>query len=162
MGFDLNPPPMTKTLISAALAIAALSLTLWFKYDDWFVYRSARLSLSSLMKDPSSAQFRNERFIDYDWYCGEINAKNGMGAYTGYKRFISGRLSKVIYLEGTGMIGKESTDEFILVLAKKVDYLESFNAKKGLAPEIALLSESEQYEQARVAVFEDHWKKICN
>lgn len=36
------------------------------------------------LKDPNSAQFQNVK-----GYCGEVNAKNSYGGYTGYKRFIS-------------------------------------------------------------------------
>jgi hypothetical protein len=40
--------------------------------------------------DPSSVMFRNITFSDYlgkNW-CGEINAKNRMGGYTGWQEFI--------------------------------------------------------------------------
>jgi len=155
---------MRKIIIAVPLTVAALcvAITVCVKYDDWFVYRSARRPLAYLMKDPSSTIFRNERFVDYDWYCGEVDAKNEMGAYTGFKRFISGRLSNVIYLEGTGMLGKESTDELLLVMDKKIAYLESFKTIREHSPGARMISETEQYAQARRQVFEDHWKALCN
>lgn len=41
-------------------------------------------SVKSSLKDPDSAQFQNVK-----GYCGEVNAKNSYGGYTGFKRFIS-------------------------------------------------------------------------
>lgn len=39
--------------------------------------------------DPDSVVFRNEKIKKSGFLCGEFNAKNGLGAYTGYKRFIT-------------------------------------------------------------------------
>lgn len=44
-----------------------------------------RLAAAQL-RDPSAAQFRNVR-RNQVFVCGEINGKNGFGAYTGFKRF---------------------------------------------------------------------------
>ncbi len=40
------------------------------------------------LRDPDSAKFRNVSGdkIDGQW-CGEVNAKNGMGGYAGWQRF---------------------------------------------------------------------------
>jgi hypothetical protein len=40
------------------------------------------------LKDPESAKFRNIVVVR-DSVCGEINAKNSMGGYVGYKRFFA-------------------------------------------------------------------------
>ncbi|ATC26499.1 hypothetical protein [Caulobacter vibrioides] len=40
------------------------------------------------LRDPSSAQFRDVRARG-DVVCGEVNGKNGFGAYVGFRRFIS-------------------------------------------------------------------------
>lgn len=50
-------------------------------------------SLTNGLKDPDSAKFRNVRMKTYDGLhivCGEVNAKNSYGGYTGYKRFAAG------------------------------------------------------------------------
>lgn|GEM_PF-3273393 len=39
------------------------------------------------LTDPSSAQFRNERSKKDGWVCGEVNSKNTMGGYVGFKRY---------------------------------------------------------------------------
>lgn len=46
------------------------------------------------MKDPSSVQFQN-----IDGYCGEVNAKNGYGGYTGFKPFYISNETPVFYDE---------------------------------------------------------------
>ena len=48
----------------------------------------AMASASHDLMDPSSAQFRNVKVIKGDYVCGEINAKNSYGAYTGYRWFM--------------------------------------------------------------------------
>lgn len=45
---------------------------------------SAEIAVSSVLKDPYSAVYRNQR-----GFCGEVNSKNSFGAYTGYVRYIA-------------------------------------------------------------------------
>lgn len=144
----------------AVLLAGAAALT-WSKYDEWFVLPKARLVVSGHMKDPASAQFRNDWLVNFDWHCGEINSKNSMGGYVGYTRFISGRLSKVLYLEESGMAGQESTEEFLRVMDKVNANLEALVPLKKQDPSLRIPSESEQFARARTQVFEDHWKEIC-
>lgn len=47
--------------------------------------RMAREGIMPKLHDPDAAKFRNQRGA-----CGEVNAKNLFGAYTGYKRFMYG------------------------------------------------------------------------
>lgn len=44
--------------------------------------------LKSILKDGDSAKFRNDFASVFLAYCGEVNAKNAFGAYTGFQRFI--------------------------------------------------------------------------
>lgn len=46
--------------------------------------RIAREFVENRLKDPKSAEFRNQK-----GFCGEVNSKNGFGAYTGFKKFIA-------------------------------------------------------------------------
>lgn len=50
------------------------------------------------MKDPSSAQFQNQRGV-----CGEVNSKNGFGAYTGFRRYIATSPEMVIIEHESGL-----------------------------------------------------------
>ncbi|WP_023628574.1 hypothetical protein [Pseudomonas soli] len=56
----------------------------------------AREAVSEQLTDPSSAQFRNERSKKDGWVCGEVNSKNAMGGYVGFKRYT------VIWKDGGG------------------------------------------------------------
>lgn len=75
------------------------------------------------MKDPSSAQFRNLK-IRLASLCGEINAKNSFGAYTGFKRF-KGNTGAVIHEtkieEGAALPQSERAKKFWTDQAKEFD-----------------------------------------
>lgn len=45
--------------------------------------RISREQVKKYLKDPDSAKFRNQH-----GFCGEVNAKNSFGGYTGFKRFV--------------------------------------------------------------------------
>lgn len=55
--------------------------------------RLAKEFLIPHLKDPESAQFRNQKGL-----CGEVNAKNSFGGYAGFKRFIAGG-ENLVFLE---------------------------------------------------------------
>ncbi len=42
-------------------------------------------------RDPSSLQWRDLRMVEHggsDYLCGEVNGKNGFGAYVGFRKFV--------------------------------------------------------------------------
>jgi len=55
--------------------------------------------IKARMKDPESARFRNV-FVSHSLggplVCGEVNAKNSFGGYTGFQRFVSGGDQQVV------------------------------------------------------------------
>ena len=62
-------------------------------------------SVKIRLKDPASAKFREVVSVPYKLKnktvyatCGEVNAKNSFGGYTGYKLFVGG--GKVVAVEG--------------------------------------------------------------
>lgn len=55
------------------------------------INRLSREFVVANLKDPDSAEFRNQ-----NGFCGEVNAKNGLGGYTGFKRFIATDKSLVV------------------------------------------------------------------
>ncbi|MYN42698.1 hypothetical protein GTP55_25470 [Duganella sp. FT109W] len=150
---------------AAATALIAVvgGFAIYVKYDDWFVLPKARQLVADKLNDPLSAQFRNDRLIDYNWHCGEVNGKNAMGGYVGFRRFISGRINKEVYLERTGMVGEETTAEVLLLADKVIDRMKAQNAMKAKDPDFKYPNESDadRYDRARGEVFEDHWKAIC-
>jgi len=67
--------------------------------------RLAREKIMDRIKDPDSAQFRNQR-----GGCGEVNAKNSFGAYTGFKRFmVSG--GDMAFIDGDPALADGAFDE---------------------------------------------------
>ena len=52
---------------------------------------SIQVAISEGLKDPDSAKFRNQQ-----GFCGEVNAKNSFGAYTGFKRFIAADRNMIV------------------------------------------------------------------
>lgn len=75
--------------------VAGLALA-WPKYQEWSEYQAAEKLVADTLKDPSSAQFRNLKKDKLTGsICGEVNAKNSYGAYTGFKVFqiTKGKLS---------------------------------------------------------------------
>lgn len=59
---------------------------------------TARSAVKQQLNDPSSAEFRNEK-VYHDVrglvVCGEVNAKNRFGGYTGYKPYVVDALNSV-------------------------------------------------------------------
>lgn len=69
--------------------------------QDWVI--KGKNAMKQKLRDPDSAKFRNVFFSrgpdDLPLTCGEVDAKNVYGAYTGYERFISGGRSDLTWLE---------------------------------------------------------------
>lgn len=48
----------------------------------------AQVAVKGLLKDPSSAEFSEEYVTSGATVCGNVNAKNSLGAYSGNERYI--------------------------------------------------------------------------
>lgn len=53
---------------------------------NWMGTIRAKKLVADQLRDPSSAQFRNV-FRHDGTVCGQVNGKNGFGAYVGFRRF---------------------------------------------------------------------------
>ncbi|WP_368655386.1 hypothetical protein ABRY94_11690 [Castellaniella ginsengisoli] len=77
--------------VIAGIGLVALLVGAAVLYRDHLA-QEYRASVLAKLADPGSAQFRNETFIS-PWglangtLCGEVNAKNELGGYVGYKPF---------------------------------------------------------------------------
>lgn len=60
------------------------------------VQRVVRGFVSKHLKDPDSAEFRNQSGM-----CGEVNSKNSFGGYAGFRRFMAANENLVVF-EGDG------------------------------------------------------------
>ena len=52
------------------------------------VIAEAKRMIGEKTTDPEAVRFRNVRIGRDGWICGEFNAKNAFGGYTGYRRFV--------------------------------------------------------------------------
>lgn len=62
------------------------------RYRKVALKTDAKTAVERLLKDPGSAKFRSVLIVKNDGVevvCGEVNSKNGFGAYTGYQYFLS-------------------------------------------------------------------------
>lgn len=65
---------------------------------------AVKRELAARMKDPATVQWQSvtSRLVDSVYYvCGEFNAKNSYGAYTGFERF-AGRAGDVLTQRAVG------------------------------------------------------------
>ena len=59
----------------------------------------ARSAMESTLNDPFSARFRRVSTGRNGALCGQVNAKNRMGAYTGFQTFITFSSSNAVYFQ---------------------------------------------------------------
>ncbi len=70
-----------------AIFFAALALTMGSCGESAKI-KTAKEAVTNLLKDPESAQWKNIRDGQGGSVCGEVNAKNSLGGYTGFKKFL--------------------------------------------------------------------------
>lgn len=79
--------------IMTGLAAVGILVAAVFAYRAYLINQLQDLVAAEL-SDPASAQFRNIRLFS-DWtpsgsaMCGEVNAKNQMGGYVGFRNFVA-------------------------------------------------------------------------
>lgn len=86
---------------------AALSACQWIPGAEQHTAQRGKGAAADLMRDPSSAQFRNIKVRPVNdpkvpvnvAVCGEINGKNAHGAYAGFARFIADPIKPEAYLD---------------------------------------------------------------
>lgn len=80
------------------------------KPNDAGYHIAAKQNVAAKLKDPQSAQFQNlivSSKSGASIVCGEVNAKNGFGGYTGFKRFVSAGPGMATQIEGGEMPAAE-------------------------------------------------------
>ena len=81
-------------LIAIAMTLAGCSMAAVKEAED---------AVARQLRDPESAQFRDVKYFQR-YVCGEVNAKNGMGGYVGFTRFIYDQENKTAKIDpGDGM-----------------------------------------------------------
>jgi hypothetical protein len=114
------------------------------------------------MKDPDSAQFRDEVLgkIIGPVYCGQVNARNGYGGYAGFTRVMAG-----FDLSGA-YVFSETYDSLLTIGGPSGSTLKMQINTEGLTRETADIiakrpEKSERYykEIAYAKIFEQQWNK---
>jgi hypothetical protein len=107
MGLAMNAGGFLATVrdriaVYILLPIASIFLITWAiswatggTFPSKFIHRqmalsSAKYAVKLRLKDPDSAEFERVRYLPNDAVCGKVNAKNGLGGYTGFQRFVNG------------------------------------------------------------------------
>lgn len=88
---------MRKGVIAIALASSACGAS---------VQNEAQEAVARDLRDPASAQFRDVKVYP-KYVCGEVNGKNGVGAYAGFTRFWYNRETKEYAIDPRGQDGDE-------------------------------------------------------
>ncbi len=123
---------------------------------DWMDKQRAKMVRA--LKDPDSAKFRDE-VLHRDALCGQVNAKNSMGGYTGYRRFVAGSLFFVIQgepvqfdqVEDPTEVERQSEIINSLQLAKKAVYVAALDSGEDLP----------STEELHIAEFAALWGEYC-
>ena len=84
---SMPPQPDTQTVSSSGSSSPTQNMSYILVEQD---------KIKSRLKDPDSAEFRNVFVSSKYAVCGEVNAKNSFGGYTGFVRFISGGDMQVV------------------------------------------------------------------
>jgi hypothetical protein len=155
---------MGHTMKKACMAVLFIAILvggglLWSKYDEWFIYPPLRAHVNDLMVDPASTQYRKEYMTKAGWLCGELNTKNEMGGYVGFKRFVSGS-SDDAYLEDHWQVApasgtKNSTAQIIVWMDKEREVRKRLSDTNDRRSELAI--------EKMVAneLFDVQWDRIC-
>lgn len=78
------------------------------KHGKGATISAAKNAVKSKLKDPYSAQFSNVRLLDFNdgkIVCGDVNAKNSFGGYTGSSTFIASPSEYLFYGGSRGRVG---------------------------------------------------------
>ncbi|MDX8508580.1 hypothetical protein [Mesorhizobium captivum] len=92
------------TIALATLAVVGGVFYTFGPYPPFWVKANIRSSMTQWVPDPDSLQLTGLRYSENGSgiICGQMNAKNRLGAYTGYKKFAHARDRNFTFLEGIG------------------------------------------------------------
>lgn len=117
-----------KYLLCLAILLIIIGALWWLalpKFKHSMHIKNAKSKIEYSLNDSESARYRNVRFNIgkrmMKSVCGEINAKNKFGAYTGFKKFM--------YFADEDLVFFETDDDF--VERAWINYCETYATQKG-------------------------------
>lgn len=73
--------------------------------------REAQTAVKQQLTDPESAQFRN--LSEHEaWICGEVNSKNRLGGYVGFRIFIYGKSGESVVIDPQEYLTPQAKEVF--------------------------------------------------
>jgi hypothetical protein len=103
---------LLSALLFSASAFAASQEEQWIADRLKHAEPMGKQVVLSKLRDPDSAVFRNVHPTPNGvTLCGEVNAKNGYGGYTGFKKFYTIWQLGVVWMEGQGTYLESSYQE---------------------------------------------------
>lgn len=120
------------------------------------------------LNDPMSAVFQSEKY-DGSWVwpqgvlCGEVNAKNGYGAYTGFKRFIT-TPNGAAYVAGHGRVSTEarSGQEVLDELNVHTEVLKAATQAIRESGGEVTYSKDQIEQLVQDKIFDRRWQELCS
>ena len=102
----------------------------WQQWQQHQAVEQAKASLQALedqvkahLKDPDSAKFRDVRLFSHlGAICGSVNARNSMGGYVGFTKFVLLKRGE-IFFEPDRESNQLSLDDRVEVLQRRIGYL---------------------------------------
>lgn len=136
-------------LIGAGLALLAIGgAVAAFGWDKWVEIPRQRAGVLGALKDPSSANFRNER-LRAGFVCGEVNARNSQGGYVGFKRYLSTATRYALEEHGSkGWLAQGDEGEIV----RRIERTTKFLREQGRNPTA---------EENNQAEFDHLWANYC-
>lgn len=142
----------TLAILAAALALAGCDGTPTGKPAH-----PGKARVLAALKDPSSAQFRNETQAG-ESFCAEVNAKNSMGGYVGFRRVIATGTQHVF--EDGGFATWNDVEPGMTEVSVAAE--EALLSRKGLTNASVFQLPQEEIRAARdAAKFEFLWARRC-
>jgi hypothetical protein len=122
--------------------------------EAFFEEKAERVVREQLL-DPISAQFRNVESLD-GHVCGEVNAKNKIGAYTGFTRFVVDTATNQAVLD-------PQFDFTDLLSARELCTEVSGNEYSSVSTTVSACNRAGELEiqQSRQQSFDDAWAHHC-
>ena len=114
---------MKRPVIVAAVLLA-IAFTSYFAWHELFSPEAKLQSnVRRALTDPESARFEGVHINRQSGIsCGRVNAKNKLGGYSGFVRFLVSAAGTVVF-EPKDPTGTETASELIGLAGRKIDFL---------------------------------------
>lgn len=123
---------------------------------------NVKSEIKSVLIDPSSAEFRSITVFKNGNYCGEVNSKNRMGGYVGYKAFskVDGKIEieDLLRLDYVCEIAKDPVAHKCKRLAERLKYYNDELTKDN--PMKGVLSR-EKIEEGKIKIQREYEIMMC-